>query len=218
MRASCNCGTKMGCCTEDSSTITCHTVTHIFHIYQIFGNSLSPGSSEYFRSGTRTWIQPFVSHVLVHIVGCNYLCIYYVYYVIHYMIIIDYLHTYNNLIHICLCKSYVFPSGRNPIKAIEFRQLQVLEKLLPGDLQSFVAIWCRWTRWTKNGDWVTQWFVLEKKYSHHHFTSRMILGSIKSEFKATTPNHGSLSALSEMRNVMKRVKIEGPKSLKIGCR
>ena len=27
--------------------------------------------------------------------------------------------------------------------AVELRQSQVLEKLLPGDLQSSVAIWCR---------------------------------------------------------------------------
>lgn len=43
-------------------------------------------------------------------------------------------------------------------------------------------------RWTKT---VTQWCLLQKKYSHYHFTSR-ILGSIKSEFKDTAQNHESI--------------------------
>lgn len=43
-------------------------------------------------------------------------------------------------------------------------------------------------RWSKT---VTQWFLLQKKYSHYNFTSR-ILGSIKSEFKATAQNHESI--------------------------
>ena len=62
-------------------------------------------------------------------------------------------------IHICIRKSYVFASGRNPIKAIDFIQSQVLEKLLPGDLQSSVAIWCR-NPLDRNGDPVI--FVTKK--------------------------------------------------------